>query len=233
MTGKFPMGKPRSSSWGVPFLAVSLTVIVHVVWLVIPQKEMTLRPEPKGVRLYAYPNLDARAWSPTLFSLPSSLGFSGAIRKNTNNVLPPLKSPLKLTTLSPVDLTALFPEPGLEKVMPVRSRLPVTVRVDSPEELAEPPSFVWTLQVLEGKGSRLELNRLPAPPADGNALVLNGVMTFDPAGQITSLFLEPNSLKGSTRAQIIRALRRVRRSGEATEGRIRFRFAYQPAGVGT
>ncbi|MGA0369714.1 MAG: hypothetical protein ACO3N7_09730, partial [Kiritimatiellia bacterium] len=191
MAGRFPIGKPRFPSWGLPLLAVSLTLMVHALWLVFPQPRPVPAPEPRSVRLFAYPNLDARTWSPTLFSLPSSLGFSGAIRPNSNNVRPPLQSPLSLIDSAPLDLSRIFPEPGLKYDPPREWLLPVTsAAYTDPLPFSKNTPYVWTLKVLEGVAD-LELNRLPPSPGDKLTLVLTGEMTFDAGGQITSLFLDP------------------------------------------
>lgn len=228
MPGRFPVGKPRLPSWALPLLAVTVSFILHALWLIFPQPPPPPGPKPTFFSLVAYPNLNARTWSPTLFSLPSSLGFSSAIRQKTSNVLPPLQSPVNLASIEPVDLGAIFPESGLESPLNMRTRLPVTVSSAPPAVPPVQPAFSWRLQVLEGPLSDLELTRLPPPPVSANPLVITGVMSFDTAGQVRSLFLDPQSLAPELRTQVLRALRRVRRNGELKEARIRFRFTYLP-----
>ncbi|MDF3128902.1 hypothetical protein P0Y35_06820 [Kiritimatiellaeota bacterium B1221] len=222
------MGKPKYPSWILPILAVSLSLTVHALWLLPPQALPPAQPAPQESRLYAYLNLDARTWSPTLFSLPSSLGFSGAIEQNASNVEPPLKSPVQLTRLEPVNLSLLFDDAVLHPPLAMQSQLPVTVYSD--HRPASKPAFpsVWRLQVLEGPSSKLELSRLPPEPS-GGSVVVTGDMTFDQGGQLTSLILDPMDLPENLRSDIVRVLRRVRREGSQIEARIRFRFSFAPS----
>ncbi len=230
MPGRFPVGKPKYPAWILPILALSLSVTVHALWLLPPQELPPQQPPPKESRLYAYLNLDARTWSPTLFSLPSSLGFSGAIEQNASNVEPPLKSPVQLTRLEPVNLTELFDDAVLHPPLAMRSNLPITVFTKSESALRPEFPSVWRLKVLEGPPSKLELTRLPPEPSSGS-VVVSGAMTFDQGGQLTSLILDPVDLPPNLRSDIVRVLRRVRREGSKTEARIRFRFAFAPAEV--
>lgn len=229
MPEKFPIGKPSFPSWGLPILALSLAVLVHGLWLVAPQYPPEIAARPHKVRLYAYPNLDTRVWSPTLFSLPSSMGFSGAMRQNASNVLPPLKSPVRISRPTEVSMDLLFTEPVLQNELPLRSNLPVTLPpIALPVESAA-WGYVWQLDALNGPKSQLEINRLPVSPPGGGPLVVTGTFDFDRGGQVQSLILDPPALSPDLRTQVIRALRRVRQIKPAAPRRVRFRFAYVPA----
>ena len=229
MSDKFPIGKPRFPSWGLPLLAVVLSLLVHALWLISPQKQPELQPKPQIVRLYAYPNLDTRVWSPTLFSLPSSLGFSGAIRQNTSNVLPPLKSPVRISHPTPLQIEAMFPDTGIQREPSLRNRLPVTVQPMERTPAAKDLVYAWKLDTPDHPDILLELNRAPGIPPSEGPVVITGTLVFDPGGQVQSMMLDPPVLYPGLRPQVIRSLRRVRRLNGSDTQRIRFRFAYVPA----
>ncbi|WFB37388.1 hypothetical protein P3T73_06400 [Kiritimatiellota bacterium B12222] len=228
MSGRFPVGKPKLPAWSLSMMALLLAFMVHALWVVIPQPHLHRETVvPKG-KLYAYPNLDTQRWSPTLFSLPSPLGFSGAIRQREPNVLPPLKSSLILHSPSVVNLDDFFETPGLDIPLSPVSHLPITVYSEA-KVLPQPVlSFSWRLTILDGDDLDYEMVRLPGPPQSARAVVLHGTMTFDASGQVSSLILDPPLLPQETRSAVLRSLRRVRRLKGEGETRIRFRFAYEP-----
>lgn len=228
MPGKFSRGKLNFPAWGFPVLALSASLLAHAVWLIPPQHHPAPASSPPTIKLYAYPNLDTSVWSPTLFSLPSALGFSGAMRPSTSNVLPPLKSPVRISQLTPVNIEILFPEPVIKEKIQLQTLLPITVPPTGFAADSVPEIYAWRLEVLDAPDIRLELNRLPGVPPFQGGVVLTGTMTFDPGGQVQSLLLDPPVMYPDLRPQIIRSLRRVRRlRGNGTQ-RIRFRFAYAP-----
>lgn len=228
MPGEFPIRKSNFPSWCLPILALSASVLVHALWLIPPQKQPDVQVKSQALRLYAYPNLDTRVWSPTLFSLPSSLGFSGAIRQNTSNVLPPLKSPVRINHPTPLQMEAMFPDPGLRTELNLQTRLPVTLQLTEKTSTRPDMVYAWRLDTPEHPDIRLELNRSPGIPPSEGPVVITGTLVFDPGGQVKSLLLDPPMLYPDLRPQVIRSLRRVRRLNGSGSQRLRFRFAYVP-----
>lgn len=232
MPGRFPLGKPKSPSWVLPVLALSLAVMAHAVWLLVPQPAISLRKPVKAIRLYAYPNLDTQAWSPTLFSLPSPLGFSGAIRQRTSNVIPPLTSPVVLNQTFPFNMEDVFPDPGMKSNPDNSTALPVMVDPSRafPEEESRP--FEWSFRASKGRSADFELTRLPDAPPHGKVMVVTGIILFDLNGQVMSLLFDSPDSLGQMRPQILRSLRRLRWLTGGKESLVRFRFEYTPVEAG-
>lgn len=214
--------------WGPPLLSMTFALALHALWLVIPQPRIPRVKPNKTVRLIAYSNLDSRVWSPTLFSLPSSLGFSGVIKQRSSNVVPPLKTPLQVTMaydFQPRDYfknrDILFPESS--------TRFETTTRGlgRSPSTISEESG--WVLRNVEG-GVQMELTRQPPPISSGNPVIMTGVLEFDAAGQVKSLIVDPVTPPEPWRSEMLQVLRRARISRGAGPVVIRFRFGYEKRG---
>jgi|GEM_PF-1589444 len=231
MPGRFPVGKPKLPSWALPLLALSLTLMVHGLWLVIPQPKLVHIKSSQKIRLYAYPNLDTQAWSPTLFSLPSPLGFSGAIRKSSTNIVPPLQSPVVLNKAYPLKMTDVFPDPGLQSPLNFSGELPITIYPSTPLQVAPIQKSQWRFRVLEGSESEFELSRLPGAPLNRKTMVITGSMSFDGNGQVQTLVLDNPTQAGDLRPQLLRSLRRIRQRTPQENSHIRFRFDYSPVEI--
>jgi hypothetical protein len=173
----------------VPLIAVTVSLVVHGLWALLPFPQLEpvsyIPPPP----LRAIPNLDTHVWSPTLFSLPSPVGFSAVLKSMPEPAPAPLQSPLQLLSAYVLDLNGLFPTNGLP---PLSSGRPPLAAVFPPARPA--PSLTarsWELRSHAGAELPVQLTRLlPAPP-DGRTLVLTGSLRFDRTGQVETLRLDP------------------------------------------
>lgn len=230
MSRKYPVGNPLLPAWAVSGVAALVSLLAHGVWLA-PRLETPAAGEPGPVpAITAYSGRESQVWSPILFSLPSSIGFSGAMKQGGINILPPLQSPLDLRERLGLNPSELFPSaelptlPGASYVPPITAS-GVNVKPDVEN------SARWTLSS-PGSGEQGFLNvRFPPLPVDQAPLVLTGEFCFDRYGQVNALMVDPPAPPGAYHSEILNTLWRVRLPrNEERERRLRFRLVFEAGG---
>lgn len=230
MSVRFSEGKSTITPWGLPILSMAFALLVHAMWLVMPQPWISPVEPGKPVRLVAYSNLDSQVWSPTLFSLPSSLGFSGVMRQRTSSVVPPLKTPLKVTMPYDFQPRTYFKSHEITLPDPAEAFQSTSREIRGPSPVAVRESR-WILRNVGGD-IKIELTRQPPAVSSGKPVVMTGVLEFDAAGQVKSLIVDPELPPEPWRSEMLHSLRRARIPRGVGPVSIRFRFGYERGGVG-
>jgi hypothetical protein len=115
-----PCARPRRSAgpaFLLGFLFFVLVLAPHLSWLMIPLHAPVSPPSAASSRMAYLPGDGAKVWSPILFSLPTSAGFSGALRKEGSRIRPPLGEPLDLAMRLPPLVPDVDP-PSLGRLAP-------------------------------------------------------------------------------------------------------------------
>lgn len=208
----------------------TLAAVLHGFWLSVSLESPPQTSRPHPTRVTAYFEELPGGWSPTLFSLPSPTGFSGAMKENRLRTAPPLQSPLTLTEdiRVPVPKFSLRPEAVLEMPRDVEGYVipPYTVPGKTASAVER-----WSLVFPEDPRLEARLSRLPQERPEILPYTISGEMAFDASGRLASLLVDPSSQEDPADISIIRTLRRVR-APLAPPGRwIRFSFTYSNTGA--
>lgn len=225
MNVKLP--SPRVSS-GVFPLGLSLVIasLLHLIWFSIPinvpQKTTMAQPPVVTAFLRELPG----GWSPTLFSLPSPTGFSGAIKQSDLQVAPPLQSPLHLTESIRLSSTAL--PPTASSPFPSFSDTQTGV-FSSIFPFPEPePTAVsgWLFQLEEEVPFDVRISRLPQRVPDEVHFEVRGQIFFDESGRLESLLIDPPHRDTQVFQEAVQVLRRLQAPNSDAGRPYRFRFSY-------
>lgn len=231
MPRRYPVGKPLLPARAVSGVALLAALLAHGLWLA-PRLETPRAAAPPSVPgLTAYSGRGSQVWSPILFSLPSSIGFSGAIKPGTVNILPPLQSPLDLRARLELNPSELFAPAELPPLPGASEPPPVIVSADKTgRETDGPPR--WTLSSPGSAEAGFMNARFPPLPEDRAPLVLTGQFRFDRYGQVASLVVDPPAPPAAYPPELLGALWRIRLPRNAEpERRLRFRLAYETGGA--
>ena len=209
--------------------SISLALLFHALWLSLRLST----PEPQSFNpppvVSAFFRELPGSWSPTLFSLPSPTGFSGAMKKNNLHTAPPLESPLDLTGSVRLSMPDLSLSQELNRSFaPEESRLKTlgfSIQPSQPDRVPE-----WSFVFLDDPEIESRLSRLPQEVPERIPFELNGEMTFDESGRLLSMIMEPTSFQDPVAGEAIRILRRIQAPEAPAERRMRFRFSYLPGG---
>lgn len=216
------------SDQGLLLLSFGAAVLLHALWGMMPISMPAAAEEEDPPQVTAYIQALPGGWSPTLFSLPSITGFSGAMKQDRFETAPPLQSPLELTeeirihAAGPID-EASAPSLSLGRPTHVRS-----VLLPAPA-VPEPASSGWRLSFPLLPDRSVRLSRLPARRPQSGSLDLSGDVQFDASGRVQSLVVHPPVPSGDPAVQeAVRALRRVRVDNSVQAGQpYRFQFRYR------
>ena len=228
MTGR--AGRRRSSVSDGAWLLLSFAgaLVFHAAWLAIPLGRPASRPLPEPPTVTALVERIPGGWSPTLFSLPSVTGFSGAMKQDRFQTLPPLQSPLNLTGTVKVPFPeASFWDP-VPLALPPSSSLPLSAQLELPD--AQPPASMpmWSLELPDLALAPLRLSRRPEQEPSVPRLDLTGEIAFSEGGRVSSLVVHPPVPRDPAVQGMIRVLRRVRSGSDyPVHQPLRFRFSYR------
>lgn len=228
MSVEFPVETSKATSRGLPLFSLAFALLLHAVWLVVPQPRVAPVQPGMPMRLVAYPNLDSQVWSPTLFSLPSSLGFSGVMKQRSSNVVPPLQTPLQVKAAYDFHPKAYFNSREITLPDAPDGFKPASPGIQASTR-EEPMEFSWTIRN-SGDGVDIELTRQPPPVTPGKPMVMTGVLSFDAAGQVISLIVDPVGPPEPWRSEMLQSLRRSRIRRGVGPVSLRFRFGYERGG---
>lgn len=206
-----------------------LALLVHGLWMSLSLRSPQAAAPPSPPQVTAYFRELPGGWSPTLFSLPSPAGFSGAMRENAVRTAPPLQSPLALTE------SIRLPLPDQEWFLRESGAIP---RPDTALQTVQfpftPPAVTveegWSLRFPDYPELEVRLSRLPGQTPERLPFGLTGEMSFDASGRLTSLVVDPSPQQDPLLPGVNRVLRRVRVPEATPEERMRFRFWYTPTG---
>lgn len=220
---------PRQLSRAGPGLALAVALLFHLIWALLPFPSATM-PEtpPPPARLTMVSEARGMAWSPTFFSLPTAIGFSGVMRRETQVVLPPLDSPVDLSLHHPLDPLDVFPPAVLPPPERLAALAPITPESTVTDPILPPPSFRWTLRLEGADDLRLLSFRPPRVPSPPTSRRMTGAVEFDRHGQVTHLVMDPGSLSDSLRAEAATALRLARVQRGRGPVRARFELVLEP-----
>ena len=217
----------RVSDWGRVAFSLFLAAGVHACWLLMDLSS----PEPGDPaplpQVVAFSSQTAGGWSPTLFSLPSLTGFSGAMRDQSLQSAPPLVSPLRLT--EDIRYERNPPEMSLPELD--AGRVPFSDSVLSRVTGEAEPSGLepgWQLSFPDGNALEVEWSRVPAGVPEDGGFELVGEISFDESGRVSSLLLHPPLPEDPVTSEAMQTLRRIRSLEEKPSQQVRFRYRYQP-----
>jgi len=216
----------------ITLVSAVIAVIAHGLWWLVPQPVTEAAAVHAPKQLIVYPDQGPQVWSPTLFSLPSTLGFSGVMQRGPEERDPPLQSPLRLEVHRPLQPGSLFPRPDLPPPPRIeRHGAEFSPPVPAPREPAS--RFVWTLRVSTpgAPSEEIELTRLPPAVDPPTVLVMKGELLFDSGGQVRSVLVDSGGPEEPWRGRMTRALRRTRLPRGTGDRRLRFRLSYEPEEV--
>ena len=231
MAQSFPIGKPRLPGWLLTPFCLVVAVGGHVLWLGM---EVEMRPPPPGRDAPALTTVTStqwKDWTPVLFSLPTSKGFSSVLGRVEADVLPPVTSPLKLTERFDFDAREWF-DNGVDRSvsLPQPDDRPITTE-PLPLRTPSPDGVVgWRMSAPGRPEVQLRFYRDPRLRNPERALRIEGEMRFDSFGQLSSLILEPGSGHHGWVDQLLPDLRQVRVDAGTGDLSTRFRLEYFPEG---
>lgn len=242
-----PVARRRFWSW-----AVVLAVLWHVAWFTTVTHRVpparAYHPPRTQVAYVALP-ADAdrgrsvqenilRVWSPALFALPTSTGFSGGATEERMGIKPPLQVPA-----GPAFLIARTPSaPAREtesrldrKVQSAFDRLRAAPEVGSDEPVFSPmlPSVPASLSLsfLGGLSTLLaEPSNLPVPAEmPAGVWMAEAEMRVSREGHVQHVFLVQRTPTAELDQHVVKALRVLRFEPlqEALTGRVRVHYALQ------
>lgn len=205
-------------------------VLLHALWLMMPWSR-PLRPSepPPRTVLNFQPESTGFLWSPTLFSLPTSLGFSGARDRQSQTVaMPPLESPLDLSMpMSSMPMDLLPPAASPMQRMTPRFAPLTSETAELPPE-SRPGPHRWTLTFTSEDAPELLVFRPPRIPVSPVTLKISGVMHFDEHGQVKHLLVDPPGPPTPLRQETLQSLRLARIPRGLGPVRTRFALNLQP-----
>jgi len=212
------------------FTVVAIAGLSHLVWAVIPVPALPPPPPSPAVAFTALTEARPLLASPILFSLPSSLGFSGIALQQRNRILPPLNSPLDL---------ALHARPLLEDTYPnsaagLPSPPPQPIPLHHPLPLPAPDHPVrnrWHLRALDDRPDLppLHMFRPPHIPDTRHPRHITGTLQFNEFGQVETLLIDP--ARTPPTPDILQSLRHIRIPHQTAPLRVPFELHFQPAEV--
>lgn len=234
MARAFPIGKPHFPGRLLPPLCLLLSLGIHALWGLAEFGTPYAPPDdPTAPRMVALPSTTFKEWTPVLFSLPSSSGFSSALGESREEVIPPLDSPLRLTGPAPMDSrSARAALPG--EASPVEPPQWSPVTADSfPPEAAEPPAATgWRLTFPARPDLQVRFVRDARLPSPSRFLRVEGEIAFDRHGLPAFLVVDPPRERREWVEQVWPDLRETQLDAEDAPARVRFRLEYVPGGNG-
>lgn len=228
-----------SGRFFIGLFALCLAVGAHVLWMMLPVEPFPSTREPveaSAPTIIVLPDSGPGVWSPVLFALPSSIGFSKPVISDEVTTRPPLGQSADLS----LPLTAPLWEAQGElahTTAPVFQTPYVPVTDLKAGQRTTPPSpprsTGWTLDLVAGNAPEVLVFR---PPANTDAFVdgfeLRGSIRFDAYGTVRNLVLDRPA--GLTKGQrdIVKSLygaRIPRSERNVSAGMIRFHLLYREA----
>lgn len=208
-------------------ICFGLAAAAHVLWLLTPLEYPQPPVRKEAPVVTAYVRELPGGWSPTLFSLPSPTGFSGAMKEESFHTVPPLQSPLRLTE----SLRASPPEVNLPE-QPMtwgerRTPTPLETVLPPPDSAAPPERAGWRVDFLNGPDTEVRITRLPGETPQNGKLELSGEVSFDVSGRVSSLLVHSTKKQDASVREAVNALRRMRAPDAPPDYRFRFRFSYR------
>lgn len=172
-------------------------------------------------------------WSPHLFSLPSSLGFSGFLDLRPTGLQPQMDPPESETaflTHAPWQTPPVSESGGLPEK--VRAFFVAQTRRHAPPHV--PSSAVFEVRFLEGLSEEdfMDLS-LPEPPAaDATGWHAQLEIEVLPGGEVAHVFVTNETQPGGNRNRLVQAVRqwRGRPSDRARRGIVAVRIGALPQG---
>lgn len=230
MARTIPKGKPRFPAWALPHLCLLLSLGAHAWWGMArfgpPREAPPARFAPGWVVL---PSSSVKEWTPVLFSLPSSSGFSSALGETREEAIPPLGSPLRLTGPAPLPPASPVPELSDLKMDAGPSRpAPVTAAPFSAEAPAPSVSSGWRFSLLERPDVEARFVRDARLPRPSRFLRVEGEIAFDRHGLPEFLVVDPLPSRQAWVEQVWPDLRDIRLDSSDGPARSRFRLEYFP-----
>lgn len=216
----------------IPLLgSFSLALVLHGFWFSISLESPQSIDRPTPARVTAFFEELPGGWSPTLFSLPSPTGFSGAMKDNRLRTAPPLQSPLDLTESIriPVPKFSLRPESTLEMPRNIRGRALLSTPLPA---MATPGREKWSISFPDAPELEPRLSRLPENTPENVPFRVSGSMSFDASGRLVSLLVDPASQEDAADLNSIHVLRRVQVSNATPGEWVRFHFTFATRGTG-
>ena len=207
-----------------------MALLVHGLWTSVSLRSPQPAAPPSPPQVTAYFRELPGGWSPTLFSLRSPAGFSGAMRENAVRTAPPLQSPLALTE------SIRLPLPDESFFLRESGELPRTdTQLQTLHFPFSPPAVTleepgWSLRFPDHPELEIRLSRLPETVPARVPFGVTGEMTFDASGRLASLVLDPALRQDALIPEVNRVLRRVQVPTASPGKRMRFDFRYTPAG---
>jgi hypothetical protein len=171
-------------------------------------------------------------WTPVLFSLPTSRGFSSLLDGSSTDIIPPLASPLQLTSryeLEDVPATASqrLSSDWLQD-LPVLQ--PVTSLIPAWEPEPKRTVSGWRMTALDAPEVGLWFYRDARLENPQRAIRLEGEIEFDAFGQVSFLALDPGETAREWIMQILPDIRKVRIPMDQGGLSTRFCLEFVPAG---
>ncbi|MCC5850552.1 MAG: hypothetical protein JJU29_20895 [Verrucomicrobia bacterium] len=214
-------------------ISVLTALFLHALWLMMPlSKPQRPATSPTRTVLNFQPESTGFLWSPTLFSLPTSMGFSGARDRQSQTVaMPPLESPLDLAMSLDLAPANLLPSPTLpmQSMQPRFAPLTPAAEEFPPESRSGP--YRWRLSFTSDEAPELQVFRPPRIPLSPVTLNITGVMHFDEYGQVSHLLVDPPGPPPPLRQELLQSLRLARIQRGLGPVRARFQLNLQPEEV--
>lgn len=218
-----------------PF-GVLLALTAHLLWAMMPVSTPGPRPDPGNAQLTFWTeDQGTLPWTPTLFSLPSGMGFSGVIpRERDRLVVPDITSRLDLRPRVEIRPLALLPELTASPEPFTPRFLPLSTRSWEIPAPTVSPRFDWEFQLrdrLTDAPLAFQSLRKPVVPEPAGTVRVTGVMRFNAHGQVSHLILDPPGPDGAMRREILRNLRLVQIQTPGTPVETRFELSLLPVTV--
>lgn len=222
---------------------LAASTIWMVAWLLIPSYRWPEKPPTRAPSTPKYLFLNAPAnraewllrwlWSPTVFSLPSPVGFSRAVlgsRPHVETTLraafpPPLihdfAADLNRVALEyVVELERKYRHPMIGDLHPRLDKVPETPAPRKPDFIVQWPPH-WSDQHWIEKDLPTQLTR-------GAAWSATVVLEADAGGRVQHVFFEAPPADPNVRLALDRALRQWVMAKDAPERSVRVRFSFNP-----
>jgi len=222
------MRKRRKSSDPGLLLGLAGALLLHGGWLLMPLPELRPREGFPLASIHLLSETPPWVWTPTIFSLPTRFGFSGAMYRDTSIVEPPLESPVDLSVSSWLHEEGPRPPPELPPPADTPAfGLLTPVPAESPAP-TEPQVLRWSLVFPEQSLTPLSGFRPPQAPTLTRAVHLEGALEFDEFGMVSHVLLARNPLNDAERREVLRSLRSHRIPRGLPPARHNFRLSYLP-----